>query len=234
MHSLFALRREELPRPNGHALHPEDKGVCTAPQGLRCVEKMTDLDSEELLRLDSRNGSLRDVLTFSEPLETFPVKNITSEHRSENIRESECVGRVGIGPLMVSSVGTGDATTSSRLSDEQTSADGSQHSNTRLQDFDNTAEPRNKIRRKIAVQTKKRRSLSKQQLRTSRLVFVALILLSLLGHVNADAPASNHMWDFRNCVTGQDVLDTGEDGGKTASPVNVSNGLFGGRWEFIF
>ena len=102
-------------------------------------------------------------------------------------------------------------------------ADGSEHSNARLQDLSNTAES------KIAVQKKERRSFFKQQLRTSRLVFVGLILLSLLGLVHSDAPASSHMWDFRNCVTGQDVLDTGEDGGKTASPVNVSNGLFWGE-----
>ena len=106
------------------------------------------------------------------------------------------------------------------ISEKTIDADGSEHSNARLQDFSNTAEP------KIAVQKKERRSFFKQQLRTSRLVFVGLILLSLLGHVNADAPASSHGWDFRNCVTGQDVLDTGEDGGKTASPINVSTGLF--------
>ncbi|GMH73473.1 hypothetical protein TrST_g4716 [Triparma strigata] len=100
------------------------------------------------------------------------------------------------------------------ISEKTIDADGSKHSNARLQDFSNTAEP------KIAVQKKERRILFKQQLRTCRLVFVALILLSLLGHVNADAPASSHGWDFRNCATGQDVLDTGEDGGKTASPIN--------------
>ncbi|GMH76757.1 hypothetical protein TrLO_g15717 [Triparma laevis f. longispina] len=113
------------------------------------------------------------------------------------------------------------------ISEKTIDADGSEHSNARLQDFSNTAEP------KIAVQKKERRILFKQQLRTCRLVFVALILLSLLGHVNADAPASSHMWDFRNCVTGQDVLDTGEDGGKTATPINVSTGFFWGC-GFIF
>ncbi|GMH64273.1 hypothetical protein TrST_g3628 [Triparma strigata] len=104
---------------------------------------------------------------------------------------------------------------------ETIDADGSEHSNARLQDFSNTAEP------KIAVQKKERRIVFKQQLRTCRLVFVALILLSLLDHVNADAPASSHMWDFRNCVTGQDVLDTGEDGGKTATPINGPTGSAG-------
>ena len=106
------------------------------------------------------------------------------------------------------------------ISEKTIDADGSEHSNARLQDFSNTTEP------KIAVQKKERRSIFKQQLRTSRLVFVGLILLSLLGLVHSDAPASSHGWDFRNCVTGQDVLDTGVDGGKTASPINVSTGLF--------
>ena len=115
------------------------------------------------------------------------------------------------------------------ISEKMIDADGSEHSNARLQDFSNTAEP------KIAVQKKKRRSFFKQQLRTSRLVFVGLILLSLLGLVHSDAPASSHGWYFRNCATGQDVLDTGDDGGKTASPINVSAVLLhGGRWGIIF
>ncbi|GMI14204.1 hypothetical protein TrVE_jg9336 [Triparma verrucosa] len=92
-------------------------------------------------------------------------------------------------------------------------ADGSEHSHARLQDFSNTAEP------KIAVQKKERRSFLKQQSRMSRLVFVGLILLSLLGLVHSDPSASSHGWDFRNCATGQDVLDTGVDLGKTASPI---------------
>jgi hypothetical protein len=56
-----------------------------------------------------------------------------------------------------------------------------------------------------------------------------LILFQFLGAltVNGEAPVSSHQWDFRNCVTGQDVLDTGQDGGKTASPVNVSTGCLG-------
>ena len=37
----------------------EDEGVCTAPQGLQCAEKRKELESEELLKLDSRNkGSI--------------------------------------------------------------------------------------------------------------------------------------------------------------------------------
>ena len=62
-------------------------------------------------------------------------------------------------------------------------------------------------------------------------IWAFLILFQFLGAltVNGEAPVSSHQWDFRNCVTGQDVLDTGQDGGKTASPVNVSNGCFGVR-----
>ncbi|GMH76490.1 hypothetical protein TrLO_g8186 [Triparma laevis f. longispina] len=261
----------------------EDEGVCTASHGLQCAEKRTELESEELLKLDSRNGGSGDALTFSEPSETIPVKEITSDmfradeadcsenigeiervenvdvnpltvtnegrraaiaasglsetipakkndadssnvfhtdeiYRPENVEESKRVKRVGDYPLTVSNEGMGDVTTSFGLSEmtlAEQSADGSEHFNARLQNFGNTAEPKTKKRYKT-----KRRSLFKQQLRTCRLVFVALILLSLLGHVNADAPASSHGWDFRNCVTGQDVLDTGDDGGKTASPIN--------------
>ena len=199
-----------------------DEGVFTAPQGLRCAEKRTELESEVLLRMDSRNEDLGDVLMFSRPSETILVKEITSE----NVGESERVKRVSDYPLTVSNKGTEDVTTSSGLSEmtsAEQSADRSEHSNARLQNFGNTAEPKTKKRYES-----KRRSLFKQQLRTCRLVFVALILLSLLGHVNADAPASSHMWDFRNCVAGQDVLDTGVDLGKTASPIHVSTGLFGG------
>ena len=261
-----------------------DEGVCTAPQGLRCAEKRTELESEVLLRMDSRNEGSGDVLMFSRPSETILVKEITSEiscvesvrgservegvgvkhiqvsnvgmgaaiaasgltetisakkidadsgdtfhtdeiYRSENVGESERVKRVSDYPLTVSNKGTGDVTTSSGLSEmtsAEQSADRSEHSNARLQNFGNTAEPKTKKRYES-----KRRSLFKQQLRTCRLVFVALILLSLLGHVNADAPASSHMWDSRNCVAGQDVLDTGVDLGKTASPIHVSTGLFG-------
>ena len=113
------------------------------------------------------------------------------------------------------------------ISEKSIDADGSEHSNARLQDFSNTAET------KIAVQKKERRSFFKQQLRTSRLVFVGLILLSLLGLVHSDAPASSHGWDFRNCATGQDVLVTGVDLGKPASPIHVSTGLFGGGGHLI-
>ena len=61
-------------------------------------------------------------------------------------------------------------------------------------------------------------------------IWAFLILFQFFGAltVNGEAPVSSHKWDFRNCVMGQDVLDTGQDGGKTASPVNVSTGCLGG------
>ncbi|GMH98928.1 hypothetical protein TrST_g10962, partial [Triparma strigata] len=57
----------------------EDEGVCTAPPGLQCAEKRTELESEELLKLDSRNGGSGDVLTFSGPFDTIPVEEITAD-----------------------------------------------------------------------------------------------------------------------------------------------------------
>ncbi|GMI18317.1 hypothetical protein TrLO_g6179 [Triparma laevis f. longispina] len=38
--------------------------------------------------------------------------------------------------------------------------------------------------------------------------------------VNSSTPTPNHAWFFTDCDTGQDIMDTGKDGGKTASPVN--------------
>lgn len=45
----------------------------------------------------------------------------------------------------------------------------------------------------------------------------------MLRVVNSSTPTPNHAWVFTDCDTGQDIMDTGEDGGKTASPVNVSS-----------
>ncbi|GMH88521.1 hypothetical protein TL16_g11180 [Triparma laevis f. inornata] len=38
--------------------------------------------------------------------------------------------------------------------------------------------------------------------------------------VNSSTPTPNHAWFLTDCDTGQDIMDTGKDGGKTASPVN--------------
>ena len=45
---------------------------------------------------------------------------------------------------------------------------------------------------------------------------------------HCDCTTASHVWDFRDCETGNNVADTGEIGGTTASPVNVSTGCFGG------
>ncbi|GMH83966.1 hypothetical protein TrST_g13124 [Triparma strigata] len=198
----------------------------------RSSTKKVDADSRDVFSIDEKYCVVNfgeGVTTSSGFSETISEKKINTDssnashtdeiYRSDNAGKSEHVKRVGVYPITISNEGRGDVTMSSGLSEmilvEQISADGSEHFNACLQNFGNTAEPKTKKCYKT-----KRRSLFKKQLRTCRLVFVALILLSLLGHVNADAPASSHGWDFRNCVTGQDVLDTGEDGGKTASPVN--------------
>ncbi|GMH85058.1 hypothetical protein TL16_g10112 [Triparma laevis f. inornata] len=229
-------------RRNVEAREDERGTVVAEPHGLRRAEKMIGLELEELPRLVSRSEVFWDALTFSGPSETILVKKITSDesdmlctdeaYRSVNFRKGRRLQGVGDDPLAVSNEDTGAVTMSSGLletiSEKNIYADGSEHSNASLQDFGNTAEPKNKIRSKIAAQKKERRSFFKQQLRTSRLVFVGLILLSLLSLVHSDAPASSHTWDFRKCVTGQDVLDTGIDLGKTTSPINVSTGLFGG------
>ena len=45
---------------------------------------------------------------------------------------------------------------------------------------------------------------------------------------HCDCTTASHVWDFRDCETGNNVADTGVIGGTTASPVNVSTGCFGG------
>ncbi|GMH73844.1 hypothetical protein TrST_g1917 [Triparma strigata] len=50
------------------------------------------------------------------------------------------------------------------------------------------------------------------------LVAVIAAVASASCNLKADGP--HHVWDFRNCVTGQDVADTGQDEGKIASPMN--------------
>ena len=102
----------------------EDEGVCTAPQGLQCAEKRAELESEVLLRMDSRNGGLGDALTYSEPSETIPVKEITIDmfrpdeaDYSVNVRESERVENVDVNPLLVSNEGAGAAIAASGLSE---------------------------------------------------------------------------------------------------------------------
>ena len=54
-----------------------------------------------------------------------------------------------------------------------------------------------------------------------RYSLLLLLLLLCAGGVGAVPPDPSHYWNFRNCVTGQTTSDTGEDGGITASPVNV-------------
>ena len=73
---------------------------------------------------------------------------------------------------------------------------------------------------------------------TPAILIIALLLLSLIGRTSAETcntgfrglnctDVPHHAWDFRNCVTGQDVADTGQDEGKIASPMNVSFGDLG-------
>ncbi|GMH66849.1 hypothetical protein TL16_g04526 [Triparma laevis f. inornata] len=197
--------------------------------------KKVDANSRDVFSIDEKYCVVNfgeGVTTSSGFSETILEKKINTDssdashtdeiYGSDNAGKSERVKHVGVYPITVSNEGMEVVTTSFGLSEiilvEQISADGSEHFNTCLQNFGNNAEPKTKMRYKTL--SKKGRSLFKQQLHTSRWVYMALILLSLLGHVNADAPASSHGWDFRNCVTGQNVLDTGEDGGKTASPIN--------------
>ena len=188
-------------------------------------------------------GPIRAVIAAFGLPEMTPAKKIDTDSSDafhtdeisyvEDAGNSELIECVGDDPLVVLNDGTGAVTMSSGLSEsiseKKIEAGGSEHSNARLQDLGNTAELKNKIRHKIVVQMKKVRTSFKQQLCTSRLVFVGLILLSLLSLMHSDAPASSHMLDLR-----KSGVDTREDGGKTASPVNVSTGLFWGRWGFNF
>ncbi|GMH91533.1 hypothetical protein TrVE_jg5515, partial [Triparma verrucosa] len=199
----------------------------------RSSTKKVDADSRDVFSIDEKYCVVNfgeGVTTSSGFSETRSEKKINTDssdvshtdeiYRSDNAGKSERVKRVGVYPITVSNEGTEDVTTSFGLSEmileEQISADGSEHFNACLQYFGNNAEPKTKKRYKT-----KRRSLFKKQLHTSRWVFMALILLSLLGHVNADAPASGHGWDFRNCATGQDVLDTGDFHSSMGSGVPV-------------
>ena len=103
----------------------EDEGVCTAPQGLQCAETRKELESEELLELDSRNGGSGDVLTFSGPSETIPVKEITADEsdvffftgENTNARKRNRVKRVVVDPRTVLNEGTGAVITASGLSE---------------------------------------------------------------------------------------------------------------------
>ncbi|GMH77629.1 hypothetical protein TrLO_g10307 [Triparma laevis f. longispina] len=102
----------------------EDEGVCTAPQGLRCAEKRTELESEELLKLDSRNGGSGNALTFSGPSETIPVKEITADEsdvfctgENTNAGKRNRVKRVVVDPRTVLNEGTGAVITASGLSE---------------------------------------------------------------------------------------------------------------------
>ncbi|GMH48563.1 hypothetical protein TrVE_jg5752 [Triparma verrucosa] len=105
----------------------EDEGVCTASQGLQCAGKITELESEELLKLDSKNEGSGDALTFSGPSETILVKEITSDESEvvrtdeiscvERVGGSECVEGVVVKHLQVSNEGTGAAIAAPGLSE---------------------------------------------------------------------------------------------------------------------
>lgn len=139
---------------------------------------------------------------------------VTSATSSDYVLQVEWTWVVMVATYVVAVAGAMvnkmDVTTSSGLSEtiseKNIYADGSEHSNASLQDFGNTAEPKNKIRSKIAAQKKERRSYFKQQLRTSRLFFVGLILFSLLGLVHSDAP------DFRMTSKGEEAQQGSQRG----------------------
>ena len=102
----------------------EDEGVCTAPPGLQCAEKRTELESEELLKLDSRNGGSGDVLTFSGPFDTIPVEEITADEsdvfftgENTNAGKRNRFKRVVVDPRTVLNEGTGAVITASGLSE---------------------------------------------------------------------------------------------------------------------
>lgn len=104
-----------------------DESVIAEPHCLRCAEKLTGLESEELPKLDSRNGGSGDVLTFSGPFETIPVKEITADESDvfftdkiscvESVGGSERVEGVGVKRLQVSNKGTGAAIAAPGLSE---------------------------------------------------------------------------------------------------------------------